>query len=64
MGFSHRLGMRPPWPSSVRAARRGAQLDMGMVALFSIIAGLAALAGICSLGFGLGTYHFLSAFAP
>ncbi len=37
---------------------------MGMVALFSIIAGLAALAGFCSLGFGLGTYHFLSAFAP
>ena len=25
---------------------------------------LAALAGFCSLGFGLGTYDFLSAFAP
>ena len=41
----------------------GHLLDVGMVVLFPIIAGLAALAGFCSLGFGLGTYHFLLAFS-
>lgn len=42
---------------------RGRQLDVRMVALFPIVTGLAALAGFCSLGFGLGSYHFLAAFA-
>ena len=41
-------------------ASRGA-LDMWMVGLFPIIVGLTSLAGYCSLGFGLGVYHLMTA---
>jgi hypothetical protein len=36
-------------------------VDRWMVISFPLIIGLAVLAGYCSLGFGLGTYHFLAA---
>ena len=39
----------------------GRQPDVWMVVSFPVIAGLAALAGYCSLGFGLGIYHLLAA---
>jgi len=39
-------------------AAPGATVDAWMVILFPTIVGLAVLAGYCSLGFGVGTYHF------
>ena len=38
-------------------------VDIWMVVLFPLIAGVAVLAGYCSLGFSLGTYHAVLAFA-
>ncbi len=38
-------------------------LDTGMVVIFPLIAGVTILAGYCSLGFGVGTYHAVVAFA-
>ena len=38
-------------------------LDIWMVVIFPLIAGATILAGYCSLGFGVGTYHAVTAFA-
>lgn len=38
-------------------------LDVLMVVLFPLIAGVAVLAGYCSLGFGVGAYHAVLAFS-
>lgn len=38
-------------------------LDVWMVVIFPLIAGVTILAGYCSLGFGVGTYHAVIAFA-
>ena len=38
-------------------------LDLGMVVTFPLIAGATILAGYCSLGVGVGTYHAMIAFA-
>ena len=46
----------------LRTLGRG-QLDVWMVVLFPIIVGLTVLAGYCSVGFGLGTYHLIVALA-
>lgn len=42
-------------------AQPRARVDPWMVSLFPLIVGLAVLAGYCSLGFALGTYHLLAA---
>ncbi len=48
---------------AVLELRGGAgRIDPWMVCLFPIIVGLAALAGYCSLGFGIGAYQVLRAF--
>lgn len=39
----------------------GARVDPWMVFLFPLFVGLSVLAGYCSLGFALGTYHFVTA---
>lgn len=41
----------------------GEETDPWMVVLFPLLIGLVILAGYCSLGFGIGLYHFLSSVA-
>lgn len=38
----------------------GEETDLWMVLLFPLLIGLAILAGYCSVGFGVGLYHFIA----
>ena len=41
-------------------SHREREVDVWMVILFPVIVGLAALAGYCSLGFGVGLFHLVA----